>query len=100
MPLHSAFTSDLAFYEIAIVDEAGDTVPAATNAVTVKVRGPGALIGLDAGDLTYTGLFKTNTRAAYQGRLLATVRRTAPSGEIRITASSPQLRTTGLGAKP
>ena len=90
-PLPSPIASDLAFYEITVVDEAGLTVPDATPAVTVRVEGAGRLIGLDTGDLNYGGLFKTDTRNAYQGRLLATVQRTAPAGEIRVTAFSPEL---------
>jgi beta-galactosidase len=63
----------------------------ATPAVTVRVKGAGRLIGLDTGDLDYGGLFKAGKRAAYQGRLLATVQRTAPAGEIRISAATPGL---------
>jgi beta-galactosidase len=99
-PLKLAVPGELAFYEVNVVDEAGLVVPNATPAVTVQVEGAGRLIGLDAGDLNYTGLFKTDTRNAYQGRLLATVQRTAPTGEILITASSPQLPTTKKGNNP
>jgi hypothetical protein len=59
----------------------------------VHVEGPGRLIGLDTADLAYEGLFKTDTRNASQGRLLATVQRTALGGEVRITASAPGLAT-------
>ena len=62
-----------------------------TPAVTVQVEGPGRLIGLDTGDLVYGGLFKTNMRNVYQGRLLAALQRTAPSGEISISATAPGL---------
>jgi beta-galactosidase len=81
----------VAFFEIAVVDEVGLSVLNATPAVTVRVEGPGRLIGLDTGDLTYGGLFKTDTRNAYQGRLLATVQRTAPTGDVRLTANAPGL---------
>jgi beta-galactosidase len=86
-------SSDVAFCEITIVDENGLTVADATPAVTVKVEGAGKLIGLDTGDLSYVGLFKTDTRKAYQGRILATVQRTQPSGEIRLSISAPNLPT-------
>ena len=62
-------------------------------AVTVQVEGAGHLIGLDTGDLNYVGLFKVDTRPAYQGRLLATVQRTALAGEIRLSAAAPGLPT-------
>ena len=60
-------------------------------AVTVRVEGAGRLIGLDTGDLDYGGPFKTDTRNACQGRLLATVQRTAPGEDIRVNADSPEL---------
>ena len=91
-PLASPIANDLALYEITIVDEAGLLVSDATPAVTLKVEGAGRLIGLDTGDLAYGGLFKTDTRNAYQGRLLATVQRTAPTGEIQLVASAPGLK--------
>ena len=90
-PIQSPVSSDLTFCEITVVDKAGLTVTDATPAVTVRVKGAGRLIGLDTGDLDYGGLFKAGKRAAYQGRLLATVQRTAPAGEIRISAATPGL---------
>jgi beta-galactosidase len=93
-PLASPITSDISLYEITVVDAAGLTVLDATPAVTIRVEGAGRLIGLDTGDLNYGGLFKTDTRKAYQGSLLATVQRTASSGEIRLTAATPDLPTT------
>jgi beta-galactosidase len=93
-PLNLPVASELEFFEINVVDEAGLVVSDATPAVTVQVEGAGRLIGLDTGDLTYVGLFKTDTRNAYQGRLLATVQRTEPTGDIHVTAISPKLPTT------
>jgi beta-galactosidase len=96
----STISSGIEFCEITVVDENGLTVTDATPAVTVRVEGAGRLIGLDTGELSYTGLFKTDTRTAYQGRLLATIQRTAPTGEIRISASSPQLPIAEKGNNP
>ena len=90
-PLVSPVTNGIAFYEITVVDAAGLPVRDATTAVTVRVEGAGRLIGLDTGDVTYGGLFKVDTRKAYQGRLLATVQCTTSAGEIRIIAASSEL---------
>jgi beta-galactosidase len=98
MPLPSPIASDLALYEINVVDDAGVPVTDATPAVTVRVEGAGRLIGLDTGDLNYVGLFKVDTRPAYQGRLLATVQRTAPGGEVRLSAGAPGLPTATLAS--
>ena len=83
---------DVALCEILVVDAAGIAVPDASAAVTVRVEGPGRLIGLDTGDLAYGGLFKTDSRAAHQGRLLAAVRRMSPAGEIHVLATSDGLQ--------
>jgi beta-galactosidase len=98
-PLNLPDASELEFFEINVVDEAGLVVSDATPVVTVQVEGAGRLIGLDNGDLTYVGLFKTDTRNAYQGRLLATVQRTEPTGDIRVTAVSPELPITTAPSK-
>ncbi len=92
--LTSPMASDVTLCEINVVDVAGRTIQDATPAVTVRVEGSGRLLGLDTGDLGYGGLFKTDTRNAYQGRLLAAVQRTAPIGGIRVVATSPELPTT------
>ena len=98
IPVPPIIPSDLAFYEIRVVDEAGLSVLNATHAVTVRIEGSGRLIGLDAADLNYSGLFKTDTRNAYQGRRLATVRRTSPSGEVRLAATAPGLTAATLAS--
>ena len=90
-PLVVPINSDLALCEITVVDDAGLTVTDATPAVKVQVEGDSRLVGLDSGDLDYGGLFKTDSRFAYQGRLLAAVQRAAPGGLVRISATAPGL---------
>jgi len=91
-PLPTVAAGDVSLYEITVVDAAGQTVVNASQAVTAHVEGPGRLIGLDTADLAYPGPFKTDTRNANGGRLLATVQRTAPAGEIRLAVSAPGLQ--------
>jgi beta-galactosidase len=86
-----SITSDVGVYEITVRDKTGQTVMDATNPITVKVEGGGRLIGIDNGDLNYTGLFKTETRNADQGRVLVTVQKTSPSNNVRIIATAPGL---------
>ena len=92
-PLAVPITSDLALYEITVTDDAGLTVMDASPVVKVQIEGAGRLIGLDSGDLNYGGQFKTDSRSAFQGRLLATVQRTAQAGAVRLTVSTPELPT-------
>jgi beta-galactosidase len=86
-----SITSDVGIYEITVKDKAGQIVVDATNAITVKVEGGGRLIGIDNGDLNYTGSFKTETRNAYHGRLLVTVQKTSAVNEAQIIATAPDL---------
>jgi beta-galactosidase len=90
-PLPLPIASDLILYEITVSDKAGLKVIDATAAITVRVEGGGQLVALDNGELDFGGPFKTDTRNAYQGRILVTVQRTAPAGEIRVTATAPGL---------
>jgi beta-galactosidase len=90
-PLESPMSTGTSLYQITVVDAAGLTVLDAKPEINIHAEGAGCLIGLDSGDIAYTGNFKTNTRIAYRGRLLATVQRNTLVGEIRIIATSPGL---------
>jgi len=90
-PLPLPVVSDILLYELTICDNKGLKVIDSQPTVKVLVEGAGRLVGVDSGDLVYDGLFKTDTRIAWQGRLLVAVKRTAAAGEIRVTASSPGL---------
>jgi beta-galactosidase len=94
-----SITSDVGVFEIAVKDKAGQTVIDATNPISVRVEGGGRLIGIDNGDLNYTGLFKTETRNAYQGRILVTVQKTSAINEVRIIATAPGLSAGSLLTK-
>lgn len=84
--------TDLAFVDLALVDEAGTIVTTGDRLVTVEVDGPGVLQGLASGrpdpEEPYTGPAATT----YDGRALAVIR---PTGEGTIT-----VRVTADGADP
>ena len=94
-PVTLAIASDVSVYEITVTDKAGQILIDATNAITVRIEG-GRLIGIDNGDLNYTGSFKTNTRNAYHGRILATVQKISPANKIKMIATTPGLLPGGL----
>jgi beta-galactosidase len=98
-PLQLPITSDILLFEINVTDEVGLKMIDATNAITMQVEGAGQLIGIDNGELDYIGPYKTNTRNAYQGCLLVTVKRTSPTGKIQLTAVAPELTTGVLQVK-
>jgi len=81
-PEIGAGPTDLAFVDLALVDEAGTIVTTGDRPVTVEVDGPGVLQGLASGrpdpEEPYTGPAATT----YDGRALAVIR---PTGEGTIT---------------
>jgi beta-galactosidase len=82
---------DLSFVEVDIVDAQGVVVPQANNKVDFTISGPGALVGLDAGDSTNHDSYKGTSHAAFSGKLMAIVQSTATAGKITLKATSGSL---------
>ncbi len=82
---------DLVFLTIETKDEQGNPVENASDYVTVKVEGPGRLLGLDNGDSTDYDAYKGCTRKLFSGKLLAVIGSTAQAGKITVTVSGEGL---------
>ena len=82
---------DLAFVEVDVVDAQGIIVPQANNKVDFTISGPGALVGLDAGDSTNHDSYKGTSHAAFSGKLMAIVQSTTTAGTITLKATSGSL---------
>jgi beta-galactosidase len=82
---------DLSFVEVDIVDAQGVMVPQAKNKVDFTISGPGALVGLDAGDSTNHDSYKGTSHAAFSGKLMAIVQSSATAGKITLKATSGSL---------
>ena len=82
---------DLAYVEVDIVDAQGVVVPQANNKVDFTISGPGALVGLDAGDSTNHDSYKGTSHAAFSGKLMAIVQSTATAGKVTLKATSGSL---------
>jgi beta-galactosidase len=82
---------DLSYVEVDIVDAQGVVVPQANNSVSFTISGPGALVGLDAGDSTNHDSYKGTSHAAFSGKLMAIVRSTTTAGAITLNATSGSL---------
>jgi hypothetical protein len=87
---------DIVLIEISILDKDGNYVFDANNEITVTVFGEGKFAGLDNGDVNDPGLFKTNVRKAFHGKLLATVRSSNKAGKIGINITSNNLQSAKL----
>ena len=90
---------DVAHVTVDIRDEQGIIVPSANNPITFEVLGEGRLIGVDNGNPFSHEDYKTNRRNTFNGLCLAIIQSTAKTGEIRVTASSPGLRSASMTIK-
>jgi len=84
---------DVACVRATVVDAHGVPVPSADNLITFKITGPGAVAAVDNGDNASHEPFQAAERHAFQGRCVAFIKATAPSGKIVLTASAPGLKT-------
>ena len=97
--LNVPFAGDVMFFEIDVIDKNGLPVADAKMPVTVKVEGDAEIIGLDNGQLDFAGPYKTNTREAYNGRLLVTVKKIQQGKGIQLTAESVGLASSTFNSK-
>ena len=83
---------DVAHVTVQVLDDEGRIVPVAESEVTFDLEGEGLLLGVDNGNPASHEGYKSNRRRAFNGLCLAIVRSTSKPGQIRVTASSPSLK--------
>ncbi|HEY6504999.1 MAG TPA: beta-galactosidase, partial [Chitinophagaceae bacterium] len=82
------------FITASVADKNGVIVPDANNKVSFSIEGPGEIVATDNGDPANLVSFASKDREAYFGLVLVIVRsEKGKPGVIRITASSPGLKT-------
>ena len=79
--------SDLAYVDIALVDDAGRLCHTDDRAVTVTVEGSGVVQGFGSANPRTEETFGTTTHDTFRGRALAALRPTEP-GTITVTVSA------------
>ncbi|MDD4116381.1 MAG: DUF4982 domain-containing protein, partial [Massilibacteroides sp.] len=87
---------DVAQVEIQIVDKNGIPVLLSKDEITCQIEGPAKLLGLESGDNQDMGNYRDNVQPVYNGRLLAYIQTIGKSGEIRITFTSPWLKSADI----
>ena len=87
---------DVAHLTVQILDDKGRLVPIADNEIKFSLEGEGALLGVDNGDPQSHEDYKSNRRKAFNGLCLAVVQSTGKPGRIRVTATSPSLKTASV----
>ena len=89
----TADNDDVAHVKVEVLDEAGNVVPNAANNVQLTVTGAGNLIGFDNGNPVDHTSMKSSQRNVFNGLALGIVQSTFTRGNIKITATSPTLKT-------
>lgn len=90
---------EVAHVTIEVLDENGVPVKLADNEITVRVKGGGELLALEAGDNSDMGDYRDNRQRVFRGRLLAYIRCTDTSSPTDIRITSPLLTPTDLRIK-
>lgn len=91
-PAMAAAYGDLIYVTVEVVDAAGAPVQYAADTITCQVAGAGELTAIGTADPYSEELYVGASRRAYEGRLMAVVRSTGATGEIRLTASADGLQ--------
>ena len=86
---------ELTYVTVNLVDRSGILVPDADNLLIFSIKGPGVIVGTDAGDPTSHVPFYSTELPAFHGKASAVVRRTGP-GEIVLTCKSKGLKNTEI----
>ncbi|MDR1897130.1 MAG: DUF4982 domain-containing protein [Prevotellaceae bacterium] len=82
----------LAQIVVQVVDENGVPVMLSDNEITCQITGPAKLLGLEAGNNQDTGDYTDNKQRVFHGRLLAYIQAKGEEGNIKVTFSSPWLK--------
>ena len=88
-----------AFVTVDLLDENGRPSRFETRKVTVKVEGAGVLAGFGSAHPRCEGSYQDSTWATFDGRVMAVVRSTSESGEIRVHISAEGCGEKGITLK-
>ncbi len=84
--------NDVAIVRATVVDRRDVVVPGATDLISFKISGPGEIAAVDNADNASHEQFQACERHAFQGRCVAFIKASAPSGKMVVTASAPGLK--------
>jgi beta-galactosidase len=85
---------DIANVDIQLVDAKGVRVPDADKLIRLSVKGPGAVTGMDNGDMRSAEPYKASQHTTRWGRVLAVVQSSRQPGVIEVTATCADLPST------
>ncbi|GAO30666.1 sugar-binding domain-containing protein [Geofilum rubicundum] len=78
--------------EVEILDAEGKHVVLADNEISVRVRGPFSLLGMEASNPQDMGNYKNNRLRAFNGRMIVYIQANGEAGEGTIELTAPWLK--------
>ncbi len=90
---------DLVYVTATVTDENGLPCLNATDKIRFSAEGAGVIAAVDNADLSSAEPYSSKERWAYKGRCIAIVKASGGSGEIKITASSSDLKSESITIK-
>lgn len=87
---------DLCYLKIDLVGENGVVKASEDREVTITVEGAGILAGFGNAAPCTEEIYTDATHSTYYGRCMAVIRTTTDAGDIRISVSAPNCRTTQI----
>ncbi|HEY4328521.1 MAG TPA: glycoside hydrolase family 2 TIM barrel-domain containing protein [Phycisphaerae bacterium] len=93
-PLYNDFDS-MSYVTVAVTDDKGVMIPAASNTIKFSISGPGKITALATGQLVVQN-FHAPEHAAWNGELSAYVQATGDSGPITLSATADGLAPASL----
>ena len=82
---------DLCYVDVKITDKDGVLVPAAKHEIRFTVEGPGAIVGVDNGNLSSMESYKAKKRTAFHGRAQVIIQSARKPGTIALNAQAEGL---------
>lgn len=90
---------DLCYVDVQITDQNGVLVPSAGHEIRFNVEGPGAIVGVDNGDLVSMEPYKADKRKAFHGRAQVILQAARKPGTITLKAQTQGLPDIQLSAE-
>jgi beta-galactosidase len=82
---------DLCYVDVKITDKDGVLVPSAKHEIRFTVEGPGAIVGVDNGDLSSMESYQAKKRTAFHGRAQVIIQSARKPGTIVLHAHTDSL---------
>ncbi|MEA4936978.1 MAG: glycoside hydrolase family 2 TIM barrel-domain containing protein [Paludibacter sp.] len=83
----------IAHVVLQVVDEKGTPVMMSDDEVTCHISGPASLLGLEASNNKDMSDYTDNKHRVFHGRILAYIKANGTAGQVKVTFTSPWLKT-------